>query len=52
MVLFGKKWLYSGKVVDLGQKLLYTSKSAVFGQNWLNSAKLVISNKVVFILAK
>ena len=30
-VVFGKKWLYSGKVVVIGQKFLYSGKAVVFG---------------------
>ena len=33
-VVFGKDWLYSGKVVVFGQKLLYSGKVVVFEQKW------------------
>ena len=32
MVVFGRKWSFSGKVVVIGQKLLYSGKVVVFGQ--------------------
>ena len=42
MVVFGKMWLYSGKLVVTGQIWLYSDKSGclgakvvVFGQRWL-----------------
>ena len=45
MVVFCEKWLYSGKVVVIGQKwfeLLYSGKVVVFRQNWLYSAKVAL----------
>ena len=46
MVVFEKKWLYLGKAVVFGQKLLYSSKSGcirakvvVFEHRWLLSVK-------------
>ena len=46
MVVFGQKWLYSGKsgfiraqVVLFRQKCLYLGKVVVFGQKWLYSDK-------------
>ena len=39
LVLFGRKWLYSGKVV-------------VFGQEWLYSGKLLYSGKRGYIREK
>ena len=56
MVVFGQKWLYSGKVVVFGQKWLYSGKVVlvVLGQKWLYSnkggciwAKVVVLRKVV-----
>ena len=39
MVVFGQKWMYSGKVVVFRQKLLYSAKVVVFGRNWFYSGK-------------
>ena len=52
MVVFGQRWLYSGKKVVFcksgftrvkdvvkGQKLLYSVKVVVFGQKWFSSDK-------------
>ena len=39
MVVFGQKWLNSGKVIVFRQKLLYSGKVVVFGQKWLYSGK-------------
>ena len=48
MVVFGQKWLYSGKkywglylgkVVVFGQKWLYSGKVVVFGKKWFYSGK-------------
>ena len=45
MVVFGKKWFYSDKVVVLGKsgciraEWLYSGKVVVFGQKWLYSGK-------------
>ena len=35
MVVFGKKWLLSGKVVVFGMKLLYSGKSGCTVENLL-----------------
>ena len=40
-VVFGQKWLYSGKVVVFGQKWLYSDKVVVVGQK-LYSCKVVV----------
>ena len=49
MVVFGQKWLNSGKigsilakVVVLGQKRLYSGKGVVFGQKLFYSGKVVV----------
>ena len=49
MVLFGRKWLYSNKVV-FRQKLLYSAKVVVFGRKWFYSDKngCIKANVVVF----
>ena len=45
MVVFGKKWVYSGKVVEFGQsgcilaKWLYSRFDVVFGQKLLYTGK-------------
>ena len=48
MVVFGQKWLYSGKsgcicakVVVFGQKFLYSGKSGCIRAKWSYSDKLV-----------
>ena len=50
-----KKWLYSGKVVVFGQKLLYLGKNGcirdrvvVFGKKWLYSVKVVVFGQKLF----
>ena len=60
VVVFGQKWLYSGrvvvfgKVVVLGQKWLYSRNVVVFGQNlfYLDKVVLQLSKVVVCIRAK
>ena len=42
MVVFGQKWLYSGKVVLFEQKCFSLGKVAVVGQKWLCSGKMVV----------
>ena len=48
MVLFGQKWLFSEKVVNLGQtgcirvKLLFSGKVVVFGLKGCVQAKMVV----------
>ena len=48
MVVFGQsgsvraKWLYSGKVVVLGQSFCNLARVVVFGQKWLYSGKMVL----------
>ena len=49
MVLINQKGLFSGSVVVFGQKWLYSGKSGcnmakavVFGQKWLYSGKVVV----------
>ena len=39
MVVFGQKWLYSGKVLVLGKSSLYSAKLVVFGQIWFYFGK-------------
>ena len=39
MGFYRAKWLYSGKVVVLGQRWLYSGKVVVFWQKWLYSGK-------------
>ena len=45
VVVFGKKWLFSGKVVVFGHKWLYSIKVVVFGSNWLHSGKVAVSRQ-------
>ena len=49
VVIFGQKWLYSGKsgcnmakVVVFGQKWLYSGKIGVIRVGWLYSSKVVV----------
>ena len=42
MVVFGKKWLYSGRNRCIPANWLYSDKVIVFGQQWLYSGKLVV----------
>ena len=39
MVVFGQKWLYSGKSCCILAKWLYLGKVVVFEQKWLYSGK-------------
>ena len=39
VVVFGQKWLYSGKVDVSGQKWLYSGKIVVFGQKLMFTGK-------------
>ena len=56
MVVFGKNWLYSRKVVVFGKKWLYSGKSVCNSAKWFYSGKVVVfgqnscifANKVVF----
>ena len=41
MVVFGKKWLYSGKVVLIGQSCCNWATMVVFGQRYFSSGKVV-----------
>ena len=58
MVVFGEKWLYSGKVVLIGKngcippKLLYSGRVVVFGQNVCFPGKRYYSGKSCCIWAK
>ena len=66
MVAFGQNWLYSGKVVILGKKMVvfgqigcFRANMVVLGQKWLSSkksglirAKLFYSGKIGCIRAK
>ena len=55
MVVFGKKWLYSGKLtfgqidfmVVIWQKWLYSGKVVVFGQSGCNWANVVVFGQSV-----
>ena len=47
MVSFGKKWLYSVKVVAFELKLLKSGKVVVFGQDGYIRAEWLYSGKVV-----
>ena len=38
-MVFGQKWLYSGKVVVFGISACIRAKVVVFGQKWLYSGK-------------
>ena len=42
MVEFGRKWLYSGKVVVIGETGCMRAKLVVFGQKWYYSGKVVV----------
>ena len=49
MIVFGQKWLYSGKVVEFGQKYLYLctsgcnrEKTGCIRAKWLYSGKVVV----------
>ena len=42
MVVFGQKWLYSAKVVVLGQSGCILQKEVKFGVKWLYSCKVVV----------
>ena len=42
MVLFGKKWLYSGKSGCIRAKLLYSDNKVSFGQKWCYSGNMVV----------
>ena len=58
VVLFGKKWLYSGKVIVFGQKWLFLGnvvvfgKVVLFGQNGVSRTKWWYSGKSCCIRAK
>ena len=59
MVLFGKKWFYTNKVVVIRQKVLYSAKSGcigailvVFGQGGFFRAKWLYSGKSCCIREK
>ena len=39
MVVFGQKWLYSEKVVEIGQSGCIAAKVVVFGRKMLYSGK-------------
>ena len=41
MVEFGRKWLYSGKVVVIGESGCMRAKMVVFGQRYFSSGKVV-----------
>ena len=41
VVVIGKKWLYSGKVVAIGQTGCIREKMVVFGQRYFSSGKVV-----------
>ena len=45
MVVFGKRWLYSGKSACIGEKVV------VFGQKWLYSGKSGCVRKSEYIRA-
>ena len=47
MVVFGQKWLYSGKVVVFDINWLYSDKEVAFRQTWLHSGHFYSGNKVV-----
>ena len=40
--LFGRKWLYSDKVVAVGQNRLYSGKQVVLGQSGYIREKVVV----------
>ena len=60
MALVGQKWLYSGKVVVIGQNcFIFCAKVVVFGQHGFIRAKVVViwqkwlcSNKIYCFRAK
>ena len=52
MVVFWQKWLYSGKVVVVGQIGCIREKVVVFGQKCLNSCKIVLFGQSGCIRAK
>ena len=58
MVVFGQKWLYSGKTVVFGQngcirqKWLYSGSVVVFGQKWLKSGKSGYFRAKVIVLVQ
>ena len=52
MVVFGKKWLYSGKVVVLWQTGCLVVKVVVFGQKRLYSVKVVVFGQIDCIRAR
>ena len=39
MVVFGQNWLYSAKVVVIGQSCCIWESVVLFGQKWFNSGK-------------
>ena len=51
MVLFGQKWLHSGKVVVIARKWLLSGKVFLFGQKLLSSGNraYIRANAVVFV---
>ena len=59
MVVFGQKWLSSGRVFDTGKSGCIWAKVVVFEKKWLYSGKVVVfvkkwlySGKVVFFRQK
>ena len=46
MVVFGQKWLFSGKRGCIRTGLFYWGKMVVFGQIWLFLGKLVVLGKI------
>ena len=50
MVVFGEKWLYSGKVVVFRQNGCFGAKVVVFGQKLLYLGKVVVFDKKGIVL--
>ena len=46
MVVFGKKWFESGKVVFFGQNCLFSGKVALIGQKWLYSGNVSLFGQI------
>ena len=52
MVVFGQKWLYSGKDVVFGQSGCIQAKVVVFGQKLFYSSKVLVFEQIGCNLAK
>ena len=52
MVVFGQRWLYSGKSGCIRESFCVRAKIVVLGQKWLYSGKVVVFRKKWFYSGK